>query len=48
MARLLIGAGGVASVAAHKLYKFDVFTEMMIASRTKSKCDDLKIIRSGH
>ena len=37
---LIIGAGGVATVAAHKLAQnTDVFTEIMIASRTKSKCD---------
>ena len=39
---LIIGAGGVASVAAHKVAQNpDVFTEVMIASRTKSKCDAL-------
>lgn len=39
---LIIGAGGVATVAAHKVaQKPDVFTEVMIASRTKSKCDAL-------
>ena len=39
---LIIGAGGVATVAAHKVaQKKEVFTEMMIASRTKSKCDAL-------
>ena len=37
---LIIGAGGVATVAAHKVAQnSDVFTEIMIASRTKSKCD---------
>ena len=37
---LIIGAGGVATVAAHKVAQnADVFTEIMIASRTKSKCD---------
>ena len=37
---LIIGAGGVATVAAHKVAQnADVFTEFMIASRTKSKCD---------
>ena len=37
---LIIGAGGVAAVAAHKgAQNADVFTEIMIASRTKSKCD---------
>ena len=37
---LIIGAGGVATVAAHKVAQnADVFTGIMIASRTKSKCD---------
>ena len=37
---LIIGAGGVATVAAVKVAKnADVFSEIMIASRTKSKCD---------
>ena len=37
---MIIGAGGVATVAAHKVAKnADVFTDVMIASRTKSKCD---------
>ena len=37
---LIIGAGGVATVAAHKVAKnADVFSDIMIASRTKSKCD---------
>ncbi len=40
---MIIGAGGVANVAAHKCAQnSDVFGEMMIASRTKSKCDDIK------
>ena len=39
---LIIGAGGVATVAAHKVAQnIDVFGEMVIASRTKSKCDAL-------
>ena len=39
---LIIGAGGVATVAAHKVAKnADVFSDMMIASRTQSKCDDI-------
>ena len=39
---IIIGAGGVASVAAHKVAQnSDVFTEIMIASRTKAKCDVL-------
>lgn len=37
---LIIGAGGVGTVAAHKIASLpDVFTEIMLASRTKSKCD---------
>ena len=40
---LIIGCGGVASVAAHKCAQnSDVFEELCIASRTKSKCDALK------
>ncbi|MCI1858062.1 MAG: saccharopine dehydrogenase family protein [Sporolactobacillus sp.] len=40
---LIIGAGGVASVAVHKCCQNSaVFTEICIASRTKSKCDALK------
>ena len=44
MSRLLIiGCGGVAGVAIHKCCQnSDVFTEIMIASRTKEKCDALK------
>lgn len=37
---LIIGAGGVGSVVAHKCAQLpEVFTEIMLASRTKSKCD---------
>lgn len=40
---LIIGAGGVASVAVHKcVQNSEVFDEICIASRTKSKCDALK------
>ena len=44
MAKLLIiGCGGVASVAIHKCCQnSEVFEEICIASRTKSKCDALK------
>jgi saccharopine dehydrogenase (NAD+, L-lysine-forming) len=44
MARaMIIGCGGVASVTIHKCCQnSDVFSEIMIASRTKSKCDALK------
>lgn|SRR5659263_73981 len=37
---LIIGAGGVGTVVAHKMAGLpDVFSEIMLASRTKSKCD---------
>ena len=40
---LIIGAGGVSSVVVHKCCQnSDVFEEICIASRTKSKCDALK------
>jgi saccharopine dehydrogenase (NAD+, L-lysine-forming) len=40
---LIIGAGGVASVVAHKCCQNpEVFVDILIASRTKSKCDALK------
>lgn len=40
---LIIGCGGVASVAIRKCCQnSEVFEEIMIASRTKSKCDALK------
>nr|WP_308742646.1 saccharopine dehydrogenase family protein [uncultured Anaerocolumna sp.] len=40
---LIIGAGGVAGVVVHKCCQnSEVFEEICIASRTKSKCDELK------
>ena len=40
---LIIGCGGVATVAINKCCQnSEVFTEICIASRTKSKCDALK------
>ncbi len=37
---LIIGAGGVGTVVAHKVAQNpEVFTEIVLASRTKSKCD---------
>ena len=40
---LIIGCGGVASVAIQKCCQnSEVFEEICIASRTKSKCDALK------
>ena len=39
---LIIGAGGVATVVAFKIAANpDVFSEILLASRTKSKCDDI-------
>ena len=39
---LVVGAGGVGSVAVHKMaMNPDIFTEISLASRTKSKCDDI-------
>ena len=40
---MLIGAGGVAGVAAAKMAQNpDVFCELLIASRTKARCDAIK------
>lgn len=40
---LIIGAGGVANVVAHKCCQVpEVFEEICIASRTLSKCEDIK------
>ena len=45
---LIIGAGGVASVAVHKCCQnSEAFEEICIASRTKFKCDDLKARLEG-
>ena len=45
---LIIGCGGVASVAIHKCCQnSEVFEEICIASRTKSKCDALKAKLEG-
>jgi saccharopine dehydrogenase (NAD+, L-lysine forming) len=39
---LLIGAGGVGSVVAHKCaLNKDIFTDIILASRTKAKCDKI-------
>ena len=39
---LILGAGGVGTVVAHKVAQnANIFTDIMIASRTKSKCDDI-------
>jgi saccharopine dehydrogenase (NAD+, L-lysine-forming) len=40
---LIIGAGGVSRVVVHKcVQNADVFGKIVLASRTKSKCDDIK------
>ena len=40
---MVIGAGGVASVAIHKIVQNkETFSDLIIASRTKAKCDALK------
>ncbi len=45
---LIIGCGGVASVVIHKCCQnSEVFSEIMIASRTVSKCDALKAKLEG-
>src|SRR6476620_3260563 len=45
---LIIGCGGVAAVAIHKcVQNNEVFEEICIASRTKSKCDELKAKLDG-
>ncbi len=45
---LIIGCGGVAGVTIHKCCQnSEVFSEIMIASRTKSKCDKVKAQLEG-
>ena len=39
---LIIGAGGVGNVVAHKCAQLqEVFSEILLASRTKDKCDQI-------
>ena len=45
---LIIGAGGVGTVVAHKVAKNKVFTDIMLASRTKSKCDEIAAAVGGN
>jgi len=47
---LIIGAGGVGQVVAHKCAAVsDVFTEILLASRTRSKCDAIAAdVRKRH
>lgn len=45
---LVIGAGGVSKVATQKMARLnDVFSEIMLASRTKSKCDEIAKLIGG-
>ena len=44
---LIIGAGGVGTVVAHKVAANPVFTDVMLASRTKSKCDQIAAAIGG-
>ncbi len=45
---LIIGCGGVAQVVVHKCCQHsDIFSEICLASRTKSKCDALKAKLAG-
>lgn len=46
---LIIGAGGVGAVVAHKCASVpEVFTDIMLASRTKSKCDKIAAAVGGN
>lgn len=45
---LIIGAGGVGTVVAHKVAKNEIFTDIMLASRTKSKCDQIAAAVGGN
>ena len=46
---LIIGAGGVGSVVAHKVSNVpQVFTDILLASRTKSKCDAIAKATGGN
>ena len=46
---MIIGAGGVGTVVAYKAARnTDVFTDIMLASRTKSKCDAIAAAIGGN
>ena len=41
---LIIGAGGVSGVVVHKCAQVpEVFSEVLLASRTESKCEKIKV-----
>jgi saccharopine dehydrogenase (NAD+, L-lysine-forming) len=44
---LIIGAGGVGTVVAHKAAKNPVFTDILLATRTKSKADEIAAAVGG-
>src|SRR4030043_702609 len=46
---IIIGAGGVGTVVAHKVAKVpQVFSDITLASRTKSKCDAIAKAMGPH
>ena len=45
---LIIGAGGVGTVVTQKVAANPVFTDVMLASRTKSKCDAVAAAIGGN
>ena len=45
---LIIGAGGVGTVVTQKIAANPVFTDVMLASRTKSKCDAVAAAIGGN
>ena len=45
---IIIGAGGVGTVVAHKVAKNPEFTDILLASRTKSKCDAIAAAVGGN
>ena len=38
---MIVGAGGVGNVVAHKCAELDIFSEILLASRTPSKCKQI-------
>ncbi|EKC56528.1 Saccharopine dehydrogenase, partial [human gut metagenome] len=45
---LIIGAGGVGTVVTQKIAANPVFSDVMLASRTKSKCDAVAAAIGGN
>ena len=45
---MIIGAGGVGTVVAHKAAANPVFTEIVLASRNKAKCDAIAAAVGGN